>query len=132
MEPLAAVIELLRKALPDLQAVYLFGSRATGDAGPGSDYDLAVLPPRPIDSVDRWVLQERLAEILRTDVDLVDLRAASTVMRASVLRTARTLYDGAPTERAFFEAYALADYARLNEERRGILEDIHERGNIYG
>lgn len=39
-----AMIEALRKALPDLQAIYLFGSQASGDAG--ADMELYSLSPR--------------------------------------------------------------------------------------
>ena len=30
------------------------------------------------------------------------------------------------------EAYVYSSYARLNEERREILKDVHERGLVYG
>jgi len=32
------------KRYPQVQAVYLFGSQASGKAGPGSDLDLAIIP----------------------------------------------------------------------------------------
>jgi len=38
------VIETLRGALPDVVAIYRFGSTATGQAGRDSDVDIAVLP----------------------------------------------------------------------------------------
>ena len=31
-----------------------------------------------------------------------------------------------------FEDMVFSSYARLNEERREILSDVRERGNIYG
>jgi uncharacterized protein len=80
----------------------------------------------------RWELQERLAAFLGADVDLVDLGAASTVMRVRVLADGEVILDHAPTARARFEALALAAYARLNEERRGILEDALRTGTIHG
>jgi hypothetical protein len=74
--------------------------------------------------VDRWKLQEALAALAHKNVDLVDLRRATTVMRVQVLRDGRLLADLQPSVRASFEASALSAYARLNEERRGILQDI--------
>jgi predicted nucleotidyltransferase len=110
----------------------LFGSQAREDAGPGSDIDLAVLTLGNLDPVERWKLQEDLAAQAHQNVDLVDLRRASTVMRVQVLRDGRLLADLQPSVRANFEATALSAYARLNEERREILNDIAARGSVYG
>jgi predicted nucleotidyltransferase len=118
--------------VPDTIALYLFGSRARGDEQAESDVDLALLAPRPLDPVQRWKLQEELATLARADVDLVDLRRASAVLRVQVLRDATVLCDRDRYARELFEATALADYARLNEERRAILSDIRERGSIHG
>lgn len=114
-----------------VQAVYAFGSRVEGRARPGSDLDLAVLAPHPLDPLARFDAQEALAAALGRDIDLVDLRTASTVMRAEVLRTARVLLDADPEARAHFEVRALSAYALLNEERRGILDDIQRRGRVH-
>jgi predicted nucleotidyltransferase len=46
-----AIVGLLQQRLPDLLAVYAFGSRAQGAAGPDSDLDLAVLTPKKRDQV---------------------------------------------------------------------------------
>lgn len=127
-----AGVSVLREAIPGTIAVYLFGSRARGDAARESDVDLAVLPPAPLDPVARFELQERIAAELRASVDLVDLRSASTVLRAQVLEHGELLYDGDPRERARFEVAALSAYARLNEERRGILEDVARTGRVHG
>ncbi len=129
---LSALIDILRRELPDLHAVYLFGSAATGDLRPESDVDLAVLLPSILPPLRRWEIQETLAATLGRNVDLVDLRSASTVLKAQIITTGVVAYDPAWTERAFFEATQLSAYARLQEERRGILEDIHARGSIHG
>jgi predicted nucleotidyltransferase len=122
----------IRDAVPGVQAVYIFGSRARGDAGPDSDLDLAVLADRPLDPILRWELQESVAGMVHGAVDLVDLRSASAVMRVNVLADAKLVFDGARYERELFEATALSDYARLQEERRAILEQIEREGRVYG
>ena len=126
------LVRLLRAALPDVRAVYLYGSQATGAARGGSDVDAAVLPARPLALDVRWGLAARLAEALRTDVDLLDLRAASAVMRHQVIVTGRLLYERDAFERQRFELAAFNAYFDLNIERRAILEDIRRRGTVYG
>ncbi|MSP62987.1 MAG: nucleotidyltransferase domain-containing protein [Myxococcales bacterium] len=130
--PYAAAVSAIREELAGVFAVYLFGSRARGEERRESDVDLAILDSRPIDPVRRWHLQERLAELLHIHVDLVDLRAASTVMRVQVVDAGRLLLDRDPAGRGLFEASSLGAYARLNEERRGILEDIRKTGRVHG
>ena len=127
-----ALIEHIRKSAPSLIALYRFGSQAKGTARPDSDIDLAILARDPIPNIRRFEIAQELAAQLHLDVDLVDLRTASTVMRMQVLSTGTCL--DAPDEPAHreFEMYAYSDYARLNEERREIVKGITERGVVYG
>lgn len=127
-----ATVRTVCAALPDVQAIYHFGSTATGSDGPDSDIDLAILGPYPLDPLVRFDLQEQLASALRRSVDLVDLRAASPVMAMQVLATGRLLHDAAPEARGLFEDRAFGSYARLNEERRGILQRVAAEGTVYG
>jgi predicted nucleotidyltransferase len=129
---LVGCVETIRRHVPAAMVVYAFGSVATGEDMRDSDVDLAVLASRPIDSVERWTLQETLASEVHRSVDLVDLRRASTVMRAQVIANGRVLWEADPDARARFEATAFSAYARLNEERRGILEDVRSRGTVHG
>jgi uncharacterized protein len=117
--------------VPDTVAVYLFGSQARADGAKDADIDLAVLAREKLDPVTRWKLQEDLAAQAHRSVDLVDLADASTVMRMEVLRDSVVLLDLRQSTREAFEMTALSSYARLNEERRGILEDIKARGRVY-
>jgi predicted nucleotidyltransferase len=69
---------LLAEAYPWIDAIYLFGSRARGDARAGSDVDLAVLPAEGAAPEDRVAAEAELArfveEHLRLPVDVVLLR----------------------------------------------------------
>jgi predicted nucleotidyltransferase len=102
-------------------AIYLFGSMATGSSRPGSDVDLAFLPAEPVDPLACFDCAQELAELLGREVDLVDLTTASTVLAKEVLRTGFLLEETDRTARQEFEMRALADYARLNEERQPVL-----------
>jgi uncharacterized protein len=126
-----ASVRLICEALPNVVAIYRFGSSASGGFRPESDVDLAVLGREPLGAVERFDLQERLANALHRDVDLVDLLAASTVMRMQVVSRGLRTFDASPGERQRFENYVFSSYARLNEERRALLDQIRRDGVIH-
>lgn len=130
--PVDELFEHVRNAVPNLIALYRFGSQAQGTATPTSDVDLAVLARQALSPTALFDLEQRLATLLHKDVDLVDLRSASTVLRMQVVSTGECLVSTNEGNREEFEARVLSAYARLNEERRGILEDVRTRGSVYG
>jgi predicted nucleotidyltransferase len=83
-------------AMADVQVLVLHGSRARGDAGPGSDWDFGVLTDGTADLV---ALSAALTSVLGTDaVDVVDLRRASALLRYRAARDGVVLvelHDGA-------------------------------------
>jgi predicted nucleotidyltransferase len=131
-EKMAALVETLIALVPEATTVYLFGSEASGQASASSDLDLAVLAAESIAPARIAKAREALAEAVRRDVDLIDLTRASTVMRAQVVSRGTILRDADPGERERFEARVYSAYARLNEERREILERIQREGRIHG
>jgi len=126
-----ALSEYIRKAVPGLIALYRFGSQAKGTARPDSDVDLAILSREPIPNLRRFELAQELATQLHRDVDLVDLRTASTVMRMQVISSGECLFKVSDRLQGEFEDLVYSTYARLNEERREILNDVHTRGSVY-
>jgi predicted nucleotidyltransferase len=122
----------LQQALDDLIAVYRVGSSVQGQARDGSDTDVAVLCRRPLTATIRFDLQERLAARLGHDVDLLDLWSASPVMAIQVVAAGQLIFDGEPDARGAFEDRVFSAYARLNEERREILERVRTEGTVYG
>ena len=127
-----ALIDALRGALPDVVAIYVFGSAATGQEHPDSDLDMALLPAGPVDAGALWELGQVLAGSAGRDVDLVDLRSASTVMRAQVIASGERVFCRDVTVCEQYEDFVFSSYARLNEDRGGILRDIQQRGTVYG
>ncbi len=121
-EEIAAVIEAL--AAFDPAVIYLFGSAVVGVLRPDSDLDLAFWPPAPCDPWAVFQAAQTLARRWRREVDLVDLRRASTVLRKEVFRTGRRLATFRPREADEFEMYTLNDYTRLNEERAPVLRAL--------
>lgn len=126
------LVAAVRRELPQAVAVYLFGSLADARSRPDSDVDVAVLLPHELPPLPRWEAQERVAAAIGRSLDLVDLRQASTVLRAQVVATGRVIYDGDPQERHRVEGESLSAYARLNEDRREVLERIRAEGRIHG
>lgn len=127
------ILDLLEGHTGPVQALYLFGSFGSAVQDANSDMDLAVLPERALSDRQRWAASQELAAELGRDVDLIDLRAASTVLRSQILTSGRNLYRRPhdPSVEAF-EDFVYADYARLNEARAGILADIQSHGTVYG
>ena len=83
-------IARLAASQPGLCLLVLFGSRARGDAGETSDWDLGYLADA---SFDPLRLLGDLVAILGTDrVDLVDLRPAGAQVRFRAARDGRPLH----------------------------------------
>lgn len=132
MEFKEQLVSMLLKNIPDCRAIYRFGTWGTAAERPDSDLDLAFLPCTPTDTVRRWELAQQIACLVGRDVDLVDLLTASTVLRMQVLANGERLYCSGSVEVESFEDLAFSAYARLNEERKEILNDVRQKGSVYG
>lgn len=129
--PKTAIIDLLQTRLPGLLAVHAFGSQITGNAHAESDLDLAVLVAGYADPLVLWDLSSLLAERAGCEVDLLDLRAASTVMQYQILSTGERWW-ASDAQADLFEAAILSEKTALDTARAGLLADIQERGSIHG
>lgn len=125
------VVRRLREALPGLLGVYAFGSRVAGTAGADSDLDLAVLVAGYADPLQLWDLSAQIADSARCDVDLLDLRAANTVVQFEVLTRGRRLWAIDP-DAGLFECFAISEKQRWDERIAGHLEEIRREGRVYG
>ena len=101
--------------------IYIFGSHGSPMQHPSSDLDLAFLPTLPSAPLQIFRIANHLSDTLGSEVDLIDLKLASTVFRKEVIRTGQPFYIAEPSLHQQFEMYALSDYARLNEERWEII-----------
>ncbi len=124
---LAAIL----RAFPQSLAVYAYGSRISGNADANSDLDLALLVTGYAEPLQLWDLSGELADIAGCPVDLLDMRAASTVMQFQILQTGRCLWANQP-QAGLFECFILSEKTALDAARAGLLNDIQSRGSIYG
>jgi predicted nucleotidyltransferase len=125
------IVRTLQTGLPNLLAVYAFGSRINGTARPDSDLDLAVLVAGLADPLALFDLAGELADLAECAVDLLDLRAASTVMQYQIITTG-VRWWARDHQAALFEAAILSEKTELDTARSALLEDIRQRGSVYG
>ena len=126
-----AIQRTLQERLPGLLGLYAFGSRIQGTARPDSDLDLAVLVAGYADPLELWNLASELADLAGCPVDLLDLRAASTVMQYQVITTGQRWW-AKDAQAALYEAAVLSEKTALDSARAALLADIGKEGSVYG
>ena len=126
-----SVTQTLQERVPALLAIYAFGSRIQGNALPDSDLDLSVLVAGYADPLSLFHLSGQLADAVGCTVDLLDLRAASTIMQYQIITTGERWW-ACDNQAALFEAAILSEKTALDAARAGLLADIQHRGTVYG
>ncbi|MFZ2391712.1 type VII toxin-antitoxin system MntA family adenylyltransferase antitoxin [Rhodoferax sp.] len=124
------VVAMICAAFPNAMAVYAFGSQIRGEAGSESDLDLAVLVAGYADPLALWDVAANLSNVVDCPVDLLDLRAASTVMQYQVITTGQRLWASG-VEAGLFECFVLSEKTKLDEARAPLLRDIAATGKIH-
>lgn len=114
----------------ELRLVLLFGSSVSGKIHKRSDIDLAFLFEGPVDIIK---LTNRVINLLHTDnIDVVDLRYASPLLKYSAVKYGRVIYESSPGE--FNEFYSLAlkiyvDTKKLRDAQVKVIRNfLKERG----
>ena len=118
---------LIDKLSPKL--IYIFGSIITNRVRNDSDIDIAILTDKNIDEYQLYMMSQQLADDLKREVDIVDLKRASTVFKAEVLRNGKLIYNSDNQEKMIFQLGVLQDYVFLNERRREIINKLKKKGS---
>ena len=121
---LQEAVETIKQVYPEVWAVYLFGSFNTEYERPESDLDLALLLKNPCNPLALWELSQKIAIKINREVQVVDLRQASTVFQNEIIRNERRIFCQKPKECNELESIYLAMYLRFNEERKDLLTDF--------
>jgi uncharacterized protein len=113
----------------EVELALLFGSRARGQAQPGSDVDIAVVG-RGLDTVS---LAVQLTDAIGLPVDVVDLsRDPPFTLLLAVLHDGVKIHEGRPGSYGRFLSHTLTDLETdlpaLRSMQRAFLRRVAERG----
>ena len=125
------ITEFLVKELQP-QTLIIFGSSVKDYFGEDSDIDVAFINVKEVKPYDLYLLAQSLVLEVGREIDLIDLRQASTVFKAQILGSGEVIYSNDPKKLAEFHIRTLKEYTLLNEERAEILRNISARGSVYG
>lgn len=104
--------------------VILFGSFVKGNFRNDSDIDIAYLSDKEISNIERFKISQEIADKLSREVDIVDLKTASSVLKAQIIGTGEVIYCEDENRKDLFFMRALKEYALLNEERDVVLKSF--------
>jgi len=117
-------ISRVLKRHPKIRLALLFGSVASGQAGPDSDLDLAVDIGHPLSTAQKMTLVTELAASTGRPIDLIDLRNIGEPLLGQILRHGKRLigldavYAALLTRHWFDEADFMPYYRRILAARR--------------
>lgn len=123
--------DFLISRISDIEAIYIFGSASQGAMHPESDIDIAVLCKKRLTGYNFWEIGQELASKLDIDVDLIDLREASTIFQHEILVHGKRIFFREAFFVDQFETVVFSEYTNLIEIRAPLIQDIQERGSVY-
>jgi predicted nucleotidyltransferase len=112
---------------PRVQAIYLFGSAAAGEAREDSDIDLAVMTGKRIGLGDELRLRAiAVEELRRDDIDFVILDHAPPLLRYEVVTRGRRLFARDAAAVDMFEHRSIMTYMDTAHLRRMVRDILRE------
>ena len=111
------------------EAIVLFGSYSRGTQSNESDFDIAIKPEKEISKKDLFYLSQELEDIIKKDIDLVNLDNINDSFRYEILINGKTIFC---KDEFKFEMYKLdmyREYLELNESRKAIIDNIKRGEN---
>jgi len=114
------------KAHPEISAVYLFGSHVVGHPRSKSDIDLGILFVKDVDGFTRINMETEISNLLKKDVDLIDIKKSSPFLRHQIYKYGKFIYHDGSDFPFQFRASSIREYLDTNYLR------MKRRDNIYG
>jgi len=95
---------------PEIQAVYVFGSVATGKVKAGSDLDLGIVPKTPSLHERKLDILTDLARLGFCEVDLVFLDVKDIVLRFEIVKHNKVIYQTSDFDKGEYYSRILRQY----------------------
>jgi len=114
------------KAHPDISAIYLFGSHAIGHPRSKSDIDFGILFNKDVNGFTRINMETEISNLLKKDVDLIDMRKSSPFLRHQIYKHGKFIYHDGSDFPFQFRASSIREYLDNNYLR------TKSRANRYG
>lgn len=103
--------------IPEVLAIYVFGSFGTKYERKDSDVDLAVLSNQKINAVALWNIAQEIAIEIDRDVDLIDITTASTIFRHQIVATGTRFFCKDIKRCDFIESIYISMYLKFKDDR---------------
>ncbi len=106
--------------------IVIFGSFALGTQNSESDIDIAIRTDKEISKKDIFELSNKLSDILKRDIDLVDLKQIQDGFRYEILINGETIYTKDAINFEYYKLDMYREYLELNESRQDIIKKMKE------
>ncbi len=106
--------------------IVIFGSFALGTQNSESDIDIAIRTDKEISKRDIFELSNKLSDILKRDIDLVDLKQIQDGFRYEILINGETIYTKDAINFEYYKLDMYREYLELNESRQDIIRKMKE------
>jgi len=117
------IIKQLNNEIKDIELIILFGSASNDDyIQYKSDIDIAFLSSSTVSNLQRWEVQEKLASLLNSDIDLVNLHSSDDVLRFEVTSKGKNLFIKPSNKIEKFLDSVYINYIQLNEDRAEVMQ----------
>ena len=110
----------------EISVIYLFGSHAVGHQRSRSDIDLGILFSKNVEGFMRINLETEISNLLRKDVDLIDMEKSSPILRHQIHKYGKLIYDDGSDFPFQFRAGSIRDYLDTDYLRK------LRTANLYG
>lgn len=108
--PELSALDVVFQKYPEIQAVYVFGSVATGKVKAGSDLDLGIVPKTPSLHERKLDILTDLARLGFCEVDLVFLDVEDIVLRFEIVKHNKIIYQTSDFDKGEYYSRTLRQY----------------------
>ena len=106
--------------------IVIFGSFASGTQNAESDVDISIRTEQEISKKQIFEISNKLSDILKRDVDLVDLKQIQDGFRYEILINGTTIYTKDEINFEYYKLDMYREYLELNESRQDIIRKMKE------